>query len=131
VGQDISERLTQWSGPAPQQYGLGKSYPGFGPIGPAVVTLDEVAHPEDLRITCELNGATVQDDRTSSMVFSVPQLVERLSTVAPLLPGDLIFTGTPSGIGATRTPPVLLKDGDQLVSRIEGLGTLHTSFTGG
>jgi 2-keto-4-pentenoate hydratase/2-oxohepta-3-ene-1,7-dioic acid hydratase in catechol pathway len=130
VGQDLSERITQLSGPVPQQYSLGKSYPGFGPIGPAVVTLDDLGDPDDLRIGCELNGETMQDARTSEMIFSVPELVERLSAVAPLLPGDVIFTGTPAGIGGTRTPPRFLKAGDELVSRIEGLGTLRTTFKG-
>ncbi|MFI0353206.1 fumarylacetoacetate hydrolase family protein [Actinomadura sp. 9N407] len=130
VGQDLSERITQLSGPVPQQYSLGKSYPGFGPIGPAVVTLDDLGDPDDLRIGCELNGETMQDARTSEMIFSVPELVERLSAVAPLLPGDVIFTGTPAGIGGTRTPPRFLEAGDELVSRIEGLGTLRTTFKG-
>ena len=128
VGQDLSERITQLSGPAPQQYSLGKSYLGFGPIGPAVVTLDEFADPGDLGIGCELGGESMQDARTSEMIFSVPELVERLSAVTTLFPGDLIFTGTPAGIGATRTPARFLQPGDELISRIEGIGTMRTTF---
>lgn len=128
VGQDLSERVTQLSGPPPQQYSLGKSYPGFGPTGPAVVTLDELPDPDDLAIGCDLNGESVQSARTSDMTFSVPELVERLSAVATLHPGDLVFTGTPGGVGGTRTPPRFLAPGDELVSRIEGLGTLRTTF---
>lgn len=128
VGQDLSERITQLSGPAPQQYALGKSYPGFGPLGPAVVTLDELADPGDLAIGCALNGEPMQDARTSEMIFSVPELVERLSAIATLHPGDLIFTGTPGGVGGARTPPRFLAPGDELVSRVEGLGALRTTF---
>jgi 2,4-didehydro-3-deoxy-L-rhamnonate hydrolase len=130
VGQDLSERLTQLSGPAPQQYSLGKSYPGFGPTGPAVVSLDEFADPGDLQIACDLNGESMQLARTSEMIFSVPELVEKLSAVTTLLPGDLIFTGTPAGIGGTRTPARFLRPGDELVSRVEGIGELHTTFKG-
>jgi 2,4-didehydro-3-deoxy-L-rhamnonate hydrolase len=128
VGQDLSERITQLSGPAPQQYSLGKSYPGFGPTGPAVVTLDEIADPGDLQIGCDLNGQTMQDARTSEMIFTVPELIEKLSAVTTLFPGDLIFTGTPAGIGGARTPPRFLRPGDVLTSSIEGVGTLRTSF---
>jgi 2-keto-4-pentenoate hydratase/2-oxohepta-3-ene-1,7-dioic acid hydratase in catechol pathway len=128
VGQDLTERLTQWSGPTPQQFCLGKSFPGFGPTGPAVVTLDEFDDPADLRIGCSLNGVVMQDASTGEMTLGVPELVAGLSAVLPLLPGDLVFTGTPAGIGATRVPPIFLKDGDELVSRIEGIGALHTAF---
>jgi 2,4-diketo-3-deoxy-L-fuconate hydrolase len=128
IGQDLTERLTQWSGSAPQQFSLGKSYPGFGPLGPAVVTVEEFDDPGELRIGCDLNGVSMQNASTSGMIFNVPELVARLSAVVPLLPGDLIFTGTPAGIGATRVPAVFLKPGDELVSRIEGIGTLNTTF---
>lgn len=128
VGQDLSERIGQWSGPAPQQFSLGKSHPGFGPTGPAVVTLDELPDPGDLRVGCALNGETMQDGRTGDMIFSVPELIARLSAVALLCPGDLIFTGTPAGIGATRTPPRFLAPGDELVTSIEHLGSLRTTF---
>ncbi|GAB2827860.1 fumarylacetoacetate hydrolase family protein [Actinocorallia aurea] len=128
VGQDLSERIGQWSGPAPQQFSLGKSHPGFGPTGPAVVTLDEIPEPGDLRIGCTLNAETMQDGRTGDMILSVPELIAKLSAVTLLRAGDLIFTGTPAGIGATRTPPRLLAPGDELVTTIEHLGALRTTF---
>jgi 2-keto-4-pentenoate hydratase/2-oxohepta-3-ene-1,7-dioic acid hydratase in catechol pathway len=128
IGQDLTDRITQFSGPAPQQFSLGKSYPGFGPTGPAVVTVDEFDDPGDLRIGCGVNGVPMQSASTSEMIFNVPELVARLSAIVPLLPGDLIFTGTPAGIGATREPAVFLKSGDELVSHIDGIGELRTTF---
>ncbi|MBL7501960.1 fumarylacetoacetate hydrolase family protein [Frankia sp. CNm7] len=128
IGQDLSERLGQWSGPAPQQFSLGKSHPGFGPTGPAVVTLDELPDPADLAIGCAVGSETMQDGRTGGMIFDVPELIAHLSSVAVLQPGDLIFTGTPAGIGATRSPSRFLADGDELVSTIEGLGTQRVTF---
>ena len=127
AGQDISERTVQLSGSAPQ-FSLGKSYPGFSPVGPWVVTLDEFCDPDDLALSCAVDGETVQDGRTSSMIFSVPALVEGLSRITPLLPGDVIFSGTPSGIGAARKPPRFLQPGEELVSHIEGIGELRQKF---
>jgi 2-keto-4-pentenoate hydratase/2-oxohepta-3-ene-1,7-dioic acid hydratase in catechol pathway len=129
IGQDISERTLQRSGNVPQ-FGLGKSYPGFGPMGPWLVTPDEFANPDDLAISCTLNGELVQDSRTGDLVFGVARLVEYLSAVLPLLPGDVIFTGTPSGVGAGRKPPRFLQPGEVLVSTIEGIGSLATRLTG-
>lgn len=128
VGQDLSERVLQHSGPAPQ-FGLAKSFPGFGPTGPVLVTPDEFDDPGDLRIRCVLSGETVQDARTSGMVFDVPTLISWLSHVTPLFPGDLIFTGTPSGIGASRNPPRFLRPGDELTSSIEGIGSMTQRIT--
>ncbi|WP_019927749.1 fumarylacetoacetate hydrolase family protein [Nocardia sp. BMG111209] len=128
VGQDISERVVQSRG-APAQFGLGKSFPGFGPTGPVLVTADEFADPDDLEITGLLNGEVVQHDRTSSMIFSVPELIARISAIVPLLPGDLIFTGTPAGVGNRRNPPRYLRPGDELVSRIETIGELRQHFS--
>ncbi|MFF5407009.1 fumarylacetoacetate hydrolase family protein [Streptomyces misionensis] len=125
VGQDLSERRLQLTGPAPQ-FSLGKSYPGFGPLGPELVSTDEFADPDDLELGCMLEGGEVlQKSRTSEMIFDVPELVRRLSAVCPLLPGDLIFTGTPAGVGAARTPQKFLAPGDVLVTWIEGIGTLR------
>lgn len=123
VGQDYSERRLQTAGPAPQ-FSLGKSFPGFGPIGPVLVTPDELDDPDDLEVECLINGETVQKDRTSSLIFSVPELVARLSAVCTLYPGDLIFTGTPSGVGHARKPQRYLKNGDAVTSRIDGIGTM-------
>jgi 2-keto-4-pentenoate hydratase/2-oxohepta-3-ene-1,7-dioic acid hydratase in catechol pathway len=127
VGQDLSERMVQLRPPAPQ-FSLGKSYPGFGPTGPWVVTPDELDDRDDLAIGCTVNGEEVQKSRTSDLIFGVDALVHELSSIAPLLPGDLIFTGTPSGVGGTRTPPRFLAPGDELISTIEGIGTIYTHF---
>ncbi|WP_308194599.1 fumarylacetoacetate hydrolase family protein [Pseudonocardia kujensis] len=124
VGQDFSERTVQSAGPAPQ-FSLGKSYPGFGPIGPWLVTPDELADPDDLLLTCAVNGEEVQKSRTSQMIWSVPELVSVLSGICTLHPGDVIFTGTPAGVGAARTPPRFLTPGDRIVSRVEGIGEIE------
>jgi 2-keto-4-pentenoate hydratase/2-oxohepta-3-ene-1,7-dioic acid hydratase in catechol pathway len=130
VGQDISERVVQMAGPAPQ-LSMGKSFPGFGPMGPVLVTPDAFDDPDDLELGCTLNGEVVQEGRTSGMIFSVAELVAYLSTICPLLPGDAIFTGTGAGVGLFRTPPVFLKPGDQLVSWVKGIGELRNPVTAG
>lgn len=127
VGQDLSERALQRSGPVPQ-FSLGKSHAGFAPSGPVLVTPDELDDPDDLAIGCEVNGQAMQAARTSDMIFPVAQLVSYLSQVVTLLPGDVIFTGTPPGVGMGRDPQVFLKPGDRLVSRIEGIGELRQDF---
>jgi 2-keto-4-pentenoate hydratase/2-oxohepta-3-ene-1,7-dioic acid hydratase in catechol pathway len=127
VGQDLSERALQRSGPAPQ-YSLAKSHEGFAPQGPVLVTPDELPDPDDLEIGCEVNDETMQSARTSDMIFPVPALVSYLSQIVTLLPGDVIFTGTPPGVGMGRDPQVFLKPGDRLVSRIEGIGRLRQTF---
>ncbi|MGI5404813.1 fumarylacetoacetate hydrolase family protein [Streptomyces sp. CA-135486] len=127
VGQDISERISQLAGPAPQ-FSLGKSYPGFAPTGPCLVTPDAFADPDDLELGCSLNGEEMQKGRTRDLIFSVPALVAKLSAVLPLLPGDVIFTGTPAGVGLGRSPQRRLADGDELVSYIEGVGELRQTF---
>jgi 2,4-diketo-3-deoxy-L-fuconate hydrolase len=124
VGQDLSERITQLEAP-PAQFSLGKSFPRFGPIGPWLVTPDEFADRDDLLLECEINGESVQTGRTRDLIFPVANLVHRLSTVLTLEPGDVIFTGTPAGVGMGRVPPRWLADGDELVSRIEGIGELR------
>jgi 2-keto-4-pentenoate hydratase/2-oxohepta-3-ene-1,7-dioic acid hydratase in catechol pathway len=127
VGQDLSERRLQTAA-NPPQFSLGKSYNGFAPMGPWLVTVDEVADPDDLELRCELNGQTVQSSRTSQLVFSVPELIERLSAVVTLYPGDVVFTGTPGGVGAGRKPPRFLAAGDELVSEIAGIGAITQRF---
>lgn len=127
VGQDLSERRLQHVGPLPQ-FSLAKSYPGFGPIGPFLVTVDEFDDPDDLVLGCSVNGETVQSSRTRHMIFSVPELLARLSAVAPLLPGDVVFSGTPSGVGGARRPPRFLAPGDTLVSYVQDIGRLTQTF---
>ncbi|MGW6036553.1 fumarylacetoacetate hydrolase family protein [Gordonia terrae] len=124
VGQDYSERDIQRLGPVPQ-FSMGKSFPGFGPTGPWLVTPDEFDDPDDLEIECLINGETVQKARTSSLIVSVTELVEKLSAVCTLLPGDVIFTGTPAGVGLGRTPEEYLNVGDEIVSRIGNIGELR------
>ena len=123
VGQDISDRVLQFA--AGSQFSLGKSRRGFGPLGPWVVTPDEFANPDDLGLGCSVDGETMQESRTSDLVFSIPTLVAELSAITPLWPGDVIFTGTPSGIGATRTPARFLQPGDVLETWVEGIGTIR------
>lgn len=123
VGQDISDRTLQFAAGA--QFSLGKSRRGYGPMGPWLVTPDEVADRDDLALGCRIGDDVVQDARTSDMVFSVPRLVAELSAVCPLWPGDVIFTGTPAGIGATRQPARFLQSGETLVTWIEGIGELR------
>lgn len=128
VGQDISERVSQLAGPAPQ-FSLGKSFPGFAPIGPWLVTPDEFDDPDDLELSCAVNGEEVQKGRTRDLIFSVPALIAKLSAVLPLLPGDVVFTGTPAGVGLGRDPQRFLVVGDELVSVVEGIGELRQTFT--
>ncbi|MFE6366005.1 fumarylacetoacetate hydrolase family protein [Streptomyces sp. NPDC057806] len=127
VGQDISERISQLAGPAPQ-FSLAKSHPGFSPIGPWLVTPDEFANPDDLELRCAVNGEEVQKGHTRDLIHSVPALIAKLSAVLPLLPGDVIFTGTPAGVGLGRDPQRFLAPGDVLVSSIEGIGELRQTF---
>jgi 2-keto-4-pentenoate hydratase/2-oxohepta-3-ene-1,7-dioic acid hydratase in catechol pathway len=131
IGQDLSERIVQTKPPQPMQFSLGKSFPGFGPIGPVLVTPDELASPDDLEIGCRLNGEQLQKARTSDLIFDVSALVSYLSGIVPLLPGDLIFTGTPSGVGFARSPKKLINAGDELVTYIEGLGSMRHTFIDG
>jgi 2-keto-4-pentenoate hydratase/2-oxohepta-3-ene-1,7-dioic acid hydratase in catechol pathway len=123
VGQDISDRTLQLA--AGGQFSLGKSRRGFGPLGPMVVTPDEFDDSDDLALGCSVNGETVQDARTSDLVFNVPRLIAELSSVLPLLAGDVIFTGTPAGVGVSRMPPRALRAGDVLETWIEGIGTMR------
>jgi 2-keto-4-pentenoate hydratase/2-oxohepta-3-ene-1,7-dioic acid hydratase in catechol pathway len=127
VGQDLSERLRQMQGQAPQ-FSLGKSLPGFSPMGPWLVTPDELPNRDDLAIECELNGEVVQSDRTVNMLNNVPVLIEYLSGTLQLYPGDVVFTGTPSGVGFARDPKRRIIPGDTLVSRIEGIGETCLTF---
>jgi 2,4-diketo-3-deoxy-L-fuconate hydrolase len=123
VGQDISDRQLQFA--AGMQFSLGKSRRGYGPMGPWLVTPDEVPDPDDLALGCSVDGETVQDARTNDLIFGVPRLIAQLSAVLPLLPGDVLFTGTPAGVGMARTPPRSLQPGQVLESWIEGIGRIR------
>jgi 2-keto-4-pentenoate hydratase/2-oxohepta-3-ene-1,7-dioic acid hydratase in catechol pathway len=128
VGQDVSDRSLQFA--AGMQFSLGKSRRGYGPMGPWLVTPDEVPDPDDLALGCSVDGETVQDGRTSDLIFTVPRLVAELSAVLPLLPGDVVFTGTPAGVGMARQPPRALAPGQVLESWIEGIGTIRNRCVG-
>lgn len=121
IGQDISDRPAQFLS-KPPQFNLGKSFDTFGPIGPCVVSLDELDDPANLRLTTAVNDEVRQDDSTANMIFDVPALVSFLSSITTLETGDLIFTGTPAGVGAAQRK--YLADGDVITTTIEGLGTM-------
>jgi 2-keto-4-pentenoate hydratase/2-oxohepta-3-ene-1,7-dioic acid hydratase in catechol pathway len=129
VGQDLSERDLQLQPPAPQQYNLAKSFTGFAPIGPWLVTPDELPDRDNIEVGCLLNGEQMQKAHSGELIFPIPTLVAYLSGILPLLPGDLIFTGTPSGIGWGRTPQRFLQPGDELLSYAEGIGSMHHRFS--
>jgi 2-keto-4-pentenoate hydratase/2-oxohepta-3-ene-1,7-dioic acid hydratase in catechol pathway len=103
---------------------MGKTFDTFAPFGPAIVTADEVADPQTLEISLTLNGEVMQNSNTREMIFQVPRLIEFLSSVFTLEPGDIIATGTPAGVGFARKPPVWLRAGDEVMVRVEGLGEL-------
>ena len=123
-GQDISDRGLQMAA-KPPHFGLGKSRDTYGPTGPLLVSTDVVANPDDLKITCSVNGEVRQADRTSNMVFDVSYLISYLSNVLTLEAGDIIFTGTPAGVGAANGR--FLKPGDEVVTEIEGIGLMRNN----
>ena len=103
----------------------GKNFPGTGPLGPWIVTTDEIPDPTRLTLTTRLNGAEVQKSGTDLLIYSVPQIIAFCSDFTPLVPGDVIATGTPDGVGHRRTPPLWMKPGDVLEVEISGIGTLR------
>ncbi|HEX4056924.1 MAG TPA: fumarylacetoacetate hydrolase family protein [Galbitalea sp.] len=132
VGQDLSDRTVQWQG-QPAQFSMGKSFENFAPIGPVIVTLDEFTDPDRLTITTTILGADgtrteVQHGSTDQLIFGVDELIARLSQTIELFPGDLIFTGTPPGVGAGRDPKRFLIAGETLVTEIEGIGRITQRF---
>jgi len=130
VGHDVSARDYQLEKPG-GQWLLGKAFDTFAPLGPDIVTPDEISDPHNLGIRSFLNGQTVQESRTDQLIFKVDRLVAYLSRVLTLRPGDLIFTGTPSGVGMGRDPQVWLKPGDTVVCEIDELGRLENPVTAG
>jgi 2-keto-4-pentenoate hydratase/2-oxohepta-3-ene-1,7-dioic acid hydratase in catechol pathway len=123
VGNDVSARIWQMQGGG-NQWVRGKTFDTFCPLGPCLVTADEIPDPDHLHIECRLNGAVMQTGNTSDMIFSVGELIAFLSEDTTLVPGTVILTGTPSGVGFSRKPPVFLKPGDRLEMTIEHIGTL-------
>ncbi len=121
VGQDISDRRLQFAA-KPPHFDLGKSRDTYGPMGPVLVSTDSFADPTDLAITCDINGERKQEDRTTSLIFSVAELIEYLSAIITLDVGDVIFTGTPAGVGAASQ--TFLKPADVITSTIDGIGTM-------
>ena len=125
-GNDISARDWQKGKPG-GQWLLGKSFDTFAPLGPMIVTRDKIPDPYNLGIRLRLNGELMQDSNTSRLIFPIDFLVSHISQFVMLKPGDLIFTGTPTGVGAGRKPPLFLKPGDQLEVEIDGLGVLRNT----
>ncbi|MCG8587004.1 MAG: fumarylacetoacetate hydrolase family protein, partial [Pirellulales bacterium] len=129
-GHDVSARDWQKGKPG-GQWLLGKSFDSFAPCGPELVTPDEVGDPGKLRISFRLNGETLQDSSTDQLIFSVAKLISYISGVCTLMPGDLIFTGTPPGVGVARKPRIFLKPGDVAEVQIERVGLLSNPVVGG
>jgi 2-keto-4-pentenoate hydratase/2-oxohepta-3-ene-1,7-dioic acid hydratase in catechol pathway len=125
-GHDVSARDWQLRKPG-GQWLLGKSFDGFAPFGPELVTADEVGDTGNLRIQLRINGNTMQDSTTAQLIFPVAELIAYVSGVCTLAPGDVIFTGTPPGVGAARKPPVFLQPGDKVEVEIERIGTLRNT----
>ena len=124
AGQDISDRTLQYSG-VPPQFSLGKSRKGFAPIGPWVCDMSENKSRDALRMTCTVNGEVRQQTSTDDMIFDAAQIVAYLSSICEMFSGDIIFTGTPAGVGHGRKPPVYLRRGDEIVTTLEGVGVLR------
>lgn len=118
---DVSGRDAQF---ADSQWFRGKSFDSFAPVGPCVVTPDEIDNVQNLRLTTTVNGNVMQDGNTKDMIFDIPTIIEYISEDITLLPGDILSTGTPSGVGIFRDPPVVLKPGDVVECKIEGIGSI-------
>ncbi|MBY0505167.1 MAG: fumarylacetoacetate hydrolase family protein [Bryobacteraceae bacterium] len=122
VINDVSARDLQLASP---QWLMGKSCDTFCPMGPTLVTAEEIADPHNLQIKLTLNGEVLQNSNTKELIFNIPALIEHITQVITLEPGDVISTGTPPGVGFARKPPVYLRDGDDCVVYVEGLGELR------
>jgi 2-keto-4-pentenoate hydratase/2-oxohepta-3-ene-1,7-dioic acid hydratase in catechol pathway len=114
--RDVQRATSQWS--------LAKSFPTYCPMGPAIVTADEIADPHQLAISLSINGETLQNSSTRELIFKIPELIEYISSITPMLPGDIVSTGTPSGVGMGRTPQRWLQPGETVTVTVEGLGSL-------
>ena len=121
IVNDVSARDVQF---ASSQWSMSKSFPTFCPLGPAIVGADEIADPHELAISLSIDGEVLQNSNTRELVFKIPELIEYLSSITPLLPGDIVSTGTPPGVGLGRTPKRWLKAGETVTVTVEGLGSL-------
>jgi 2-keto-4-pentenoate hydratase/2-oxohepta-3-ene-1,7-dioic acid hydratase in catechol pathway len=121
IVNDVSARDVQF---ASTQWSMSKSFPTFCPMGPAIVTADEIADPHNLNISLTIDGEMLQNSNTRGLVFGIPELIEHLSSITPLLSGDVISTGTPPGVGLGRTPRRWLKPNETVTVTVEGLGSL-------
>jgi 2-keto-4-pentenoate hydratase/2-oxohepta-3-ene-1,7-dioic acid hydratase in catechol pathway len=121
---DVSARDVQL---AVSQWVMGKTFDTFAPMGPYLVTADEIADPHNLNISLTVNGETLQNSNTKELIFKIPDLVEFLSSIMTLEPGDIVSTGTPSGVGFSYNPPKWLKPGDEVVVTVQGLGELRNT----
>ncbi|HEY2472334.1 MAG TPA: fumarylacetoacetate hydrolase family protein [Terracidiphilus sp.] len=121
IVNDVSARDVQF---ASTQWSMSKCFPTFCPLGPAIVTADEIADPHQLDISLSIDGEVLQNSNTRELVFKIPELIEYLSSITPLLPGDIVSTGTPPGVGLGRNPKRWLKPGETVTVTIEGLGSL-------
>jgi 2,4-didehydro-3-deoxy-L-rhamnonate hydrolase len=121
MGQDISDRVLQFAA-KPPHFDLGKSRDTYGPLGPVVVSVDSFADPDDIHITCRVNGEVRQSDSSKQLIFNVPALIEYISSILTLSPGDLIFTGTPEGVGGSKG--VFLVPGDVIETELAGIGSM-------
>jgi len=130
VGQDVSDRAEQ-NRPPVRQFTIAKSYDTFGPIGPSLVTLDELDDPDALSIECVVSGEVLQSSNTSDLIFGVPALVEWLTRFMTFHPGDLVWTGTPEGVGVARDPQRFLRVGDVVETTIGGVGTIRNPVVAG
>lgn len=128
LGQDVSDRVVQLTG-APPQFSLGKSFDGYGPIGPALVSVDSFPNPDDIGLWCDVAGERMQEGRTSDLIFPVAHLVSYLSSICTLEAGDIIFTGTPDGVGMARNR--FLQEGELVVSGAEVIGGLSNRCVAG
>jgi len=128
LGQDISDRTVQRAG-VPPQFNLGKSFENYGPTGPALVSLDSFPNLHDIGLGCDVDGTTMQSASSAQMIFDIPTLVAYLSSIVTLYPGDLIFTGTPAGVGAARG--IFLRPGSVLTSRADIIGSLRNECVAG
>lgn len=123
VGQDVSDRALQYAN-TPPQFSLGKSRAGFTPIGPWITDAASLTTRANLEMTCRVSGEIMQHTQTDDMIFEIPEIISYLSTICELFSGDVIYTGTPSGVGAGRTPQRFLRSGDLIETTIQDLGTL-------